>query len=100
METRTVKSSEIQVGDVVREHGMRVRIDEIHTYPSGRESYPTVYACQGTVLNLDEVREAGIVPMSFLCTDYRWVAGEGHVPARRDHWNVQGNDLARWLVEI
>jgi hypothetical protein len=93
-QTRTVKSSELQVGDTVREHGMRVRIDAIKVY----EDRGPVYSCAGTVLNLEEVRTARIVPMSFLTTE-KWVEDQGWTVDRRDAWTVQGNDLATWQVE-
>jgi hypothetical protein len=93
-DTKTVKSSEIQVGDVVLNYGMRIRIDAIREYA---DPMP-VYACDGTVLNLDEVKADGIVPMSWLCTD-KWVERQGWVIDRRDRWVVQGNDLARWVIE-
>jgi hypothetical protein len=57
-----IPTGEIRVGDVVLTHGMRVRIDEIRTY----EDHGAVYACLGTVLNLDEVRAAGVVPPELL----------------------------------
>lgn len=101
MEFKTVRSSELERGDVVREHGMRVRLDELATYESGQSApYDTVYSWRGTVLNLAEVHAAGIVPASFLWDDFHYVTGEGHVPARRDAWTVQGNDLATWRIEL
>ena len=102
-ETRTVKTSEIRVGDIVRNYGMRIRIDSITEYqPSELDrrqgSVKPYWACLGTVINLDEVREAGVVPMSWLTTQ-KWVDGAGWTIDRRDYWNVQGNDLASWQVE-
>ena len=91
-----VETGEVRVGDVVLEHGMRVRIDEIRTYPGGEHG--TVYACLGTVLNLDEVREAGIVPPSFLYNEARHSSKDAP-GTREDYWVVQGNNLARWTVE-
>jgi hypothetical protein len=93
--TRTVKTGEIKVGDVVREHGMRVRIDSIKTY---EDRGLAACACRGTVLNLDEVLADKIVPASFLRTERR-EDGKGWVTDRRDAWTVQGNDLASWRVE-
>jgi hypothetical protein len=96
--TKTVKSSEIQVGDVVREHGMRVRIDGVTVHERQGSNGLTVYSCKGTVINLDEVLAAKVIPAHFLTSD-KWVAGQGWVIDRRDLWTVQGNDLARWNVE-
>lgn len=95
-----VKTGEIRIGDIVLTHGMRVRIDEIRTYPgdAGQPETETVYACLGALLNLDEVREAGIVPRSFLYNEARHSSKDAP-GAREDYWNVQGNNLARWTVE-
>jgi hypothetical protein len=94
-----VKTGDIQVGDIVLEHGMRVRIDEIETYPGGPHGMGTVYACRGTVTNLIEVRQAGIVPRHFLFNEPRYNGGPTADGAREDYWVVQGNDLATWTVE-
>ncbi|MFI1012580.1 hypothetical protein [Streptomyces sp. NPDC020965] len=93
----TVKdSSQLAQGDIVRTHGMRVRLDRLSTHENyGR----TVYAWAGTVLNLDEVRADGHVPMSFLRSSLRWEPGTGCMAARNDVWTVQGNEFADWLVE-
>lgn len=93
-QTRTVKTSEIHVGDVVRTHGMRVRIDRIKAY-EGSTGLPAA-SCTGTVLNLAEVLEEGYVPASFLRTR----KSDGYAEDRDDFWNVQGNDLAMWQVEV
>ncbi len=93
-ETRTVKTSELRVGDVVLTHGMRVRIDSIKSY-KGSTGLPAA-SCSGTVLNLAEVLEEGYVPASFLRTR----KSEGYSEDRDDFWNVQGNDLATWQVEV
>ncbi|RZU28227.1 hypothetical protein EV284_6393 [Streptomyces sp. BK022] len=87
------KSSELTEGDIVREDGMRVRLESLDF---GRGSHPdrSVYSWTGTVLNMDEVREAGHVPLSFLCT---WKSGG--VIDRQDVWTVQGNDFVTRAVE-
>ncbi len=87
--TRTVKTSQLRVGDIVGEHGMRVRIEAVNEYPGTNSDLP-VYSCPGTVLNVAEVREAGIVPMYFLRCD---------VHPGGACWHIQGNDLATWTVE-
>ena len=96
-DTKSIPTGDIKVGDVVLTHGMRVRIDEIKTYPGGEHG--TVYTCPGTVLNLDEVREARIVPRSFLYNAAR-DSSKDAPGAREDYWVVQGNNLARWTVEV
>jgi hypothetical protein len=91
-DTLLVKSSEIQLGDVVLAHGMRVLIDRpARTYPSpqGPEGNKVCYSYVGLVLNLDDVREAGVVPISWLYSD----------TDTEPRWNVQGNDYADWMVE-
>lgn len=95
--TTTIKDSgELAQGDIVITHGMRVRLDEGGSHQRGER---TVSAWVGTVLNLDEVREAGHVPMSFLRTQ-KWAPSEGGwVTDREDVWHVQGNEFANWLVE-
>ncbi len=55
------------------------------------------WSCPGTVLNMDEVRAARIVPRSFLYDAERDRRGPGH--GREDFWTVQGNNLAMWTVE-
>jgi hypothetical protein len=49
------------------------------------------------VLNAAEVRQAGIVPPSFLYDNERANHGPGH--GREDAWTVRGTDLATWWVE-
>lgn len=84
----TVKdSSQLTKGDVVLTHGMRVRLDEGTTR---KDSGRIVYAWSGTVLNLDEVRQQGHVPISWLR------ASKGGIS---DRGLIQGNYLANWLVE-
>ncbi|MFJ9416658.1 hypothetical protein ACIRPT_21050 [Streptomyces sp. NPDC101227] len=92
----TIKdSSQLAQGDIVRTHGMRVRLD--HGASSPRPDR-TVYAWTGTVLNLDEVRAGDHVPVSFLRT-YKWQPGTGWVTDREDVWVVQGNEFVDWVVE-
>lgn len=106
--TFTLRTGELRPGDIVHTWGMRVRIDSVRPYhphgkgcissPDGRTSCGLAWSCLGTVINLDEVRAAGIVPMSWLCRErydgHRWVND------RSDVWHVQGNMLATWPVEV
>jgi hypothetical protein len=87
MNTISVPSSELAVGDIVHTHGMRVRLD-YQTCSDG-----TKFGYSGTVLNLDEVLRDGHVPASFLLV---WKRGS---ITRRDAWVVQGNDFVSWIVE-
>ncbi|MFD7501561.1 hypothetical protein [Streptomyces sp. NPDC059850] len=91
--TTEKKSSQLEQGDIVHEHGMRVRLDRLISR-SGEPGDSEVFAWAGTVLNAAEVREAGHVPASFIC---RW---EGPYLVQKDYWTVQGNDMAPlWTVE-
>ena len=113
----TVTTPEIREGDIVLNHGMRILIDGPanvfhggclrHALPlhGARDAQPEMvegaecllgYAWPGTVLNVDEVREAHIIPMSFLYDNARYTYGPGH--GREDFWNTQGNARARWRV--
>lgn len=77
-------TSLLRTGDVVATHGMLVLLDG----PVGETTEPGTFASRGRVLNLDQVRAAGLVPVAWLYQD------EESVP----RWTVQGNDLARWRV--
>lgn len=96
--TEHVKSSELRIGDIVREHGMRVHIDTVKKVddPGG---YGPICCCSSTVLNLAEVHAARFIPPSFLRT-WRYEDGQGWVIDREDQWTVQGNDLASWCREV
>lgn len=111
----SLPTNKLQAGDIVYAGGnMRVRLDTLRTYhgghywdsgryshdsttgkcsagygPAGTDSCCVVYSWSGTVLNLADVREYGVVPMSWLRTD----------DGRDDHWTIQGNYLATWTVQ-
>jgi hypothetical protein len=98
--TEIVNTGELRPGDIVREHGMRVRIDSVREYkPDGSSGAERAWSCPGTVLNVDEVLAAHSVPRSFLET-YGYREGAGWQTERRDAWTVQGNHRARWVVEL
>lgn len=88
MTSATIKKTtdELVVGDVVVSHGMRLELRSApDVYPaSGERDGLDVYAFDGTILNLEETRERGLVPASWI------TAGT---------WRVQGNRLASWYVE-
>ena len=102
-DTRTVDTSQLFAGDIVRAYGMRVRIEHVAVYE--RDSDSKVRSCVGTVLNPAAVKEEGFVPQSFLRCDgsecVRDEVREAHEAHGRDGecWTIQGNTLARWLVE-
>lgn len=79
---RTVVSSELAQGMVVNCHGMRCLIDgEIHSRGADRNR---VFWTRALVLNRSEI-PSHVVPFSF---------------TPDDRWTIQGNDLARWSVEV
>lgn len=123
-----VPTQDLQAGDIVLAYGMRVRLDTLHSRHGGHYfsrdgvtegkcsggSVPeiddkaccVIYSWSGTVLNLDEVRDEGVVPVSWLRTE-KYVESEAYGPGtgagwatdRNDQWTVQGNFRATWTVE-
>jgi hypothetical protein len=96
--TIQVDTSQIRVGDLVLNYGMRIRIDEIQVHDDETSHGGKVYCCLGTVLNVEEAIEKYDIPRSFMFNEIRHVYGPDHPGTREDFWNVQGNDLARWNV--
>ena len=96
----SVKSSELQVGDIVLNHGMRIRIDEVNEIEDA-STYGGRFHCNpGTVLNVQEAVEVYDIPRSFLYNEARHSSlGASHPDAREDYWVTQGNDLATWTIE-
>lgn len=92
-----IPTSELQLRDIVHEHGMRVLLDTEPLVSSGNNGR-TVWAWVGTVQNPDEAVAKFGIPRSFLSDSY-YVEGYGWVTAQNNRWNVQGNDLAMWTVE-
>jgi hypothetical protein len=90
-----LNTTEIQRGDIVHAHGLRVLIDcDPHTFPTGAGDPATALTCYswvGLVLNPEDAE--GRIPRSWLYTD-----GVGQ-PQAEPRWNVQGNELANWWVE-
>lgn len=91
-ETTTRKSSELLAGDIVRVHGMRVRIGEPKrhdSWASTRDTHPHIYSARGEVLNYDDLGD--------------WMSGflrSVNTPDRPvNDWTIQGNDLVTWTVE-
>jgi hypothetical protein len=88
--TETVKTSELRVGDVVWNYGMRT---ELRSEPRIFEGYNsgTTYAFTGTVTNAREFDKGGPREDSY-------IAYFMHVDG--DVWTIQGNDLATWQREV
>ncbi|MGW2657044.1 hypothetical protein ACWC1D_25730, partial [Streptomyces sp. NPDC001478] len=91
--TTTVSKAfgELRVRDVVRMHGMRIRLDEPN--PPYLTDDGAVHSWNGTVLNLEDVHAAGRIPRAHL---RRW---SGSTLLREDAWTVQGADAVRCDVE-
>ena len=92
--TKTLTTPELQDGMLVLTHGMRVRITgKTQCLPGIHEDAdPSAYWFAGTVENMDEVKAAKSVPLSFLLV---W---EGGKVVREDSWTIQGNERATWSV--
>jgi hypothetical protein len=96
----TKTTSELRVGDVVVEHGMRCLIDrEIQvskSHPVASDGSVCRFT-QALVLNRDD-EATRAVPVSWTA-DWKRNSREP-VPHDGEHrWTIQGNDLARWHVE-
>jgi hypothetical protein len=84
MEYTSKSTDELQVGDVVQTYGMRVLLeDEPHTFEGFNGT--TAYAYKGRVLNMEEALGEHRIPRSFIADGF---------------WTIQGNELARWSVEV
>ncbi|AOZ64588.1 hypothetical protein SEA_JAYCOOKIE_35 [Arthrobacter phage JayCookie] len=95
--TEPRKASELKTGDIVHTWQLRVRVNEVKSAPAygqeedlKREGHPPlVFWTVGTVLNLEEAKEAGF-PVSWCGSD-----GDGNPT-----WQVQSNDRSTWAVEV
>jgi hypothetical protein len=106
MQHVTKLTSELQVGDIVRCHGMRCLIDREVEISRGHGDTPGVgdgktRYVKALVLNRDEVSTA-VVPYSFTADwdSYPSVNRSTPLPHHGEHrWTIQGNDRATWAVE-
>lgn len=75
-----VSTDKLRTGDLIRHHGMLIRLGERNTYigDTGR----TVYWFDGAVENMEEVSQPDRVTAGLVKPDGRWT--------------VQGNELATW----
>lgn len=94
---RRVPTNELQAGDVVLTHGMRVRL-----YTGGRElpadRYGIAWSRPGIVENLAEVLAGDLVPEAYLTEHFQDDRG-GWVSAVTGRWVIKGNEHALWYVE-
>jgi hypothetical protein len=94
----TVKSSELQLGDVVHAYGMQVKLDRTPSVYKASHGEGNAYSWNGAVLNPDQRDSA--LPESWLYPD-QFVAGQGWIKDKSGgpRWTIQGNDLVRWTIE-
>jgi hypothetical protein len=101
--TESVPTTQLQVGDIVWSHGMRVRLDGINydsdEHPNQVEQYGRVLQFAGTVLNLDDVNASDSVPKGYRVRFSNRTALVRAEPQHFDYWAIQGNDNATWTVE-
>lgn len=99
MQTKTVDSTELRLGDIVHEHGGRFRLAEflvdaeraehlathrMHSTPADIERDRTLRAFRGELVgNMDD----------------RWPCSIAEF-AKAEGWTIQGNRNARWTVEV
>jgi hypothetical protein len=94
--TTQIDTSQIKVGDLVLNYGMKIRIGEIQVHEDSTSHGGKVYCCLGSVLNVEDAVKVYDIPRSFMFDNERFVHGPGH--GRENFWNVQGNDLAMHTV--
>lgn len=96
MKTITKKTGELQAGDVVWNHGMRLLIEAplvvSDMHPKDGPAGPCRFTAGGArVLNMDDLEDEWLVGM--IRTDDRSTPD-------RPAWSIQGNDFATWAVEV
>ena len=107
MNTITKRSGELATGDIVWNNGMRLQLGERNFRRADDQAEglereglsPNVYWFTGTILNVEEVNEAGLVPFSWRCETRPQFKDTERYSRNGDKWQVQGNDRATWTVE-
>ena len=92
MQKQLKRTTELQNGDVVWNHGMQILISnrQSATYNDQENVTRTIVWFTGEILNVEEVNAEGFIPFSWRC-DKNKLGNE---------WTIQGNELARWAVEV
>ena len=100
----TMNTLDLRIGDVVMNHGMRIKLDRhprIWFSERRRGGAEEVRTFPGLVLNPDEAITKHAIPRGWIYDsrgtwDYEtstWL------PEIRPRWTVQGNRLATWYVD-
>lgn len=106
MEYVMKRSDELVEGDIVMASGMRCRLGEVKSAPDtdnglAAEGLPElVFYSTGTILNVEEVNEQGLVPFSWRCETRPQFEGTDRYSRTGNKWQIQGNARARWHVEV
>jgi hypothetical protein len=87
MNTTTRNTHQLQPGDIIRHHGMRLEVPAAGMTEAPHHHVAGVRFASCRILNVAEVDAAGVLPRS-------WRGDDGN------HWQVQGNQLAHWAVEV
>lgn len=95
------KISELEVGDVVLNHGMRILIDgPVRVYSSSYNPDLRIYRWPGLVLNADAICDKdGSEYDAYIACHLRGIWFEDRMgPKRKDEWSITSNDLAWWFT--
>lgn len=85
-------TDQLQVGDVIRNYSMRLRVVEPIQETGTANEYGPCYRTPAVCINMDEVR-ADAERMG------DWFIPNHMEGPDRDVWSIQGNRLATWSVE-
>jgi hypothetical protein len=99
IETTPTKVSELEIGDIVWNHGMRIELLTKNSRVLDDPNLP-VYWFAGKILNVEEVNADGVVPFAWRCETRPQFEGTPMFSANGDRWQVQSNDLMRWAKEV
>ncbi|MFI5865833.1 hypothetical protein [Streptomyces sp. NPDC051546] len=93
-----VPTPELKAGDIVHTWGARVLLEGEPNRAHGITN-ADVYHWNGLVLNVEEVRKEGTVPLAWLYGLKRNTEGWELDLEAGPHWVVQGNEFVSWWVE-
>lgn len=88
----------LKPGNIVSSHGMKLKVIEEPSFSKSHSPVREVYYVNTEVLNIDEVKAEGFVPLSFLYPQEwgpdGWFTNWDAIPT----WLLQGNSLVSWRV--